>query len=73
MIIRESKKHLVDAKRQYVDHAKFAIMGGNKLLKAAVISYIHALIPAAYPFRAELEIKKIYKIVKDLEQWRKEQ
>ena len=52
------KKHLNEARKNFIEHFKFAFMSGFILMYAGIISIIHALIPCFFPFTS-LKIVKI--------------
>lgn len=56
------KKHLLDSKTTYLEHAKFAIYASFLLFYAAIASIIHALIPSLFPSTAAGIVTKLYNI-----------
>ena len=56
-----SKKHLQESQCSYLEHFKFAIHAGFKLIFAGVASLIHAFIPQLFPGTAAFTVIDLYK------------
>ena len=64
-MIKDSKKHLNDAKETYIQHFKAAIKIGFKMILGGFQAILHAIIPGILKKSASDKIKKLYEIVAD--------
>jgi hypothetical protein len=58
------KEHLEEAEKTYWAHLKHAFRQSNKLIVAAIKSYIHGVFPSVYISDAPLTVIKIYREIR---------
>jgi len=63
-MIKDSKDHLEETGWSYWFHLKHSFKQSNRLLKAAIKSYIHGIIPAVYISDGPKTVVKIYNEIK---------
>ena len=59
-MIKKSKKHLRDAKENYLQHMSAALKISLQLLIASLQAFFHSLIPALFTKSASSKIKELY-------------
>jgi hypothetical protein len=59
-MIKNSKKHLRDAKENYLQHMSAAIKISSQLLIASLQAFLHSIIPALFTKSASSKIKELY-------------
>ena len=58
------KEHLEEAEKTYRAHLKHAFRQSNKLIVAAIKSYIHGIFPNLYKADGPLTVIKIYREIR---------
>ena len=58
------KEHLEEAEKTYWAHLKHAFRQSNKLIVAAIKSYIHGIFPNVYISDGPLTVIKIYREIR---------
>lgn len=69
--IRLSKEHLTETGWSYRQHLSHSVKQSNRLIKLAVQSYLHGLIPCIYKSNGPLGVYRIYKEIKKIQHVRK--
>ena len=75
MIIKKSRQHLIDSKEGYFKHGLFAVKNGVRIMCVGMISIIHGVIPAYFPFHVPKLIMGLARLARerypfdDLDQW----
>ncbi len=64
MIFKKCKDHLCEAKSGYVSHLIHSIYQSNRLIAAALKSYIHGFIPCAFKADAPKTVIRMYHEIK---------
>ena len=64
-MIRNCRQHLEEAKCNYFGHLLHSVHQSNRLIIAALKSYVHGLFPCFYKSDAPKVIVKIYRDIKD--------
>ena len=59
-MIKNSKKHLRDAKENYLQHMGAALKISLELLIASLQAFFHSIIPALFTKSASSKIKELY-------------
>ena len=59
-MIKNSKKHLMDAEENYLQHMSAAIKISSQLLIASLQAFLHSIIPALFTKSASSKIKELY-------------
>lgn len=68
MIVRKKiQDHLKESDMSYGYHLRHSIKQSNRLIKIAVKSYIHGLLPWVYINSGPLGVFKIYKEIRNLQ------
>lgn len=57
-------KHLVENGDSYTEHMGFAFVQGFSLLKAALASFVHGVLPSLLPYYSAKTVVEINKIIK---------
>jgi hypothetical protein len=60
------KEHLAEAEKTYWAHLKHAFRQSNKLIVAAIKSYIHGIFPNLYKADGPLTVIKIYREIRKI-------
>jgi hypothetical protein len=60
------KEHLDEAEKTYWAHLKHAFRQSNKLIVAAIKSYIHGIFPNLYKADGPLTVIKIYREIRKI-------
>lgn len=71
-MIKESKKHLEDTGWSYWYHLKHSFTQSNRLVKAALKSYIHGIFPCLFISDGPKTIVKIYNEIKRFKHHKKD-
>ncbi|MCB0377466.1 MAG: hypothetical protein KDD33_03150 [Bdellovibrionales bacterium] len=66
MIVR-SINHLKDVHQSYWKHGSFAVRWGFYIIFLGIASIIHGFVPALFPFLTPDGIKKISKMIDEME------
>jgi hypothetical protein len=53
-------KHLKDSEESYLSHCRWAVGAGFVMIWAGILSIIHGLIPAWFPFKSAKTIIDLY-------------
>lgn len=53
-------KHLKDSEESYWSHCRWAVQAGLVMMWAGLLSIIHGLIPALFPFKSAKTIIDLY-------------
>jgi len=64
--IRESREHLRETGWSYAKHLHHSVRQSNRLIKIALQSYLHGLIPCIYKANGPLGIYRIYKEIRKI-------
>ena len=64
-MIKKSNEHLKKANETYIQHMGFALMISFQLLIAAIMAFIHALIPFIFTTGASDKIRKLYSFIEN--------
>tara|TARA_B110000438_G_C15261763_1_gene414438 strand:- start:229 stop:444 length:216 start_codon:yes stop_codon:yes gene_type:complete len=64
-MIKKSQQHLGQANEHYFKHMIIALKISLKLLIAAVMAFIHALLPSLFQNSASSRIKKLYSFIEN--------
>ena len=64
-MIKNSKKHLRDAKENYLQHMGAALKISSQLLKASLQAFFHSIIPALFTKSASSKIKELYLFIEN--------
>ena len=64
-MIKKSQQHLEQANEHYFEHMIIALKISLKLLIAAAIAFMHALLPSLFQNNASSRIKKLYSFIKN--------
>ena len=59
-MIKNSKKHLIDAEENYIQHMIAALKISAQLLIASLQAFFHSIIPALFTKSASSKIKELY-------------
>ena len=59
-MIKNSKKHLMDAKENYLQHMGAALKISSQLFIASLQAFFHSIIPALFTKSASSKIKELY-------------
>ena len=59
-MIKNSKKHLMDAEENYLQHMGAALKISSQLLIASLQAFFHSIIPALFTKNASSKIKELY-------------
>ena len=59
-MIKNSKKHLIDAKENYLQHMGAALKISSKLLIASLQAFFHSIIPAFFTTSASKKIRELH-------------
>lgn len=60
------KEHLEEAEKTYWDHLKHAFRQSNRLIIAAIKSYIHGIFPNLYTADAPIIVINIYREIRKI-------
>lgn len=64
-MIHGSKIHLKEAKKRYFPHLFYAVKWGFFLIYTGILSIIHGVIPAFFPFHAPRNVMKIARMLEE--------
>ena len=64
-MIKKSQQHLEQANEHYFEHMIIALKISLKLLIAAVMTFIHSLLPSLFQNSASRRIKKLYSFIEN--------
>jgi hypothetical protein len=64
-MIKKSQQHLERANEHYFEHMIIALKISLKLLIAAVMAFMHALLPSLFQNSVSSRIKKLYSFIKN--------
>jgi len=64
-MIKKSQQHLEQANEHYFEHMIIALKISLKLLIAAVMTFMHALLPSLFQSNASNRIKELYSFIEN--------
>ena len=64
-MIKNSKKHLMDAKENYLQHMGTALKISSQLFIASLLAFFHSIIPALFAKSASSKIKELYLFIEN--------
>ena len=64
-MIKNSKKHLRDAKENYLQHMSAALKISSQLFIASLQAFFHSIIPALFTKSASSKIKELYLFIEN--------
>ena len=64
-MIKNSKKHLMDANENYLQHMGAALKISSQLLIASLQALFHSIIPALFTKSASSKIKELYLFIEN--------
>jgi hypothetical protein len=70
IMLKKLKEHLTESEMSYFKHLRHSIHQSNRLIGAAIKSYIHGLIPFLYKSDAPKTVVRIYNDIKKIKHLR---
>jgi hypothetical protein len=64
-MIKNSKKHLRDARESYLEHMRAALKISSQLLIASLQAFFHSIIPALFTKSASSKIKVLHLFIEN--------
>jgi len=53
-------KHLEDSQESYWSHCWWAVTAGGQMILAGILSIVHGLVPALFPFKSAKTVIDLY-------------
>jgi len=64
-MLNRSFQHLKEANESYVTHGSFALKWGFFLIFTGIISILHGIVPALFPFQAPKNVLRVARLIQE--------